>query len=88
MATNAIANYAIQKWVGSGKPNPKSTNRNDWALAYGLNHRSWPDVRIDEEAIVIFNQETAKSRTASFRLIAFRGMSYSTTTSVIATKNC
>jgi len=83
-----MPNYAIQKWVGHGKADLYTPNHYQWTLAYGLNKRSWPDVAFDDEAIRIFKEETAQSRTSSFRLVAFRGQNNSTYLSVIATLNC
>lgn len=58
----------------------------EWSAAWGLKHRSYPKAATDEEAIGIFERETAKCRTP-YRLVRKSAYAYSVTATVLATNS-
>jgi len=80
--------YVIQKWDRLDPPDLNATDRYAWRGAWGLKPRTYPKAASNAEAIEIFRKETAKVRTAAYRLVALNGYGYSVSQNVLASHNC
>lgn len=77
-----MTDYCIQKKTDDPY---KIRVNGGWVEAWGLKPRSFPKASNDEEAILIFAKETAKSR-CEFRLIKWGGYGYGVFPLVLANK--